>query len=50
MVIDGQMLWSVMHTDAKSLNKHRHGELVYKCYSLLEGKEKGLLVTVALEF
>ncbi|MNO09849.1 hypothetical protein D3C81_2333330 [compost metagenome] len=50
MVIDGQMFWNFMHTDAKSLNKHRHGELVYKRYTLLEGKEKGLLVTVALEF
>lgn len=50
VVIDGQMLWNFMHTDAKSLNKHRHGELLYKRYTLLEDKEKGLLVTVALEF
>ena len=50
VVIDGKMLWNFMLTDAKSLNKHRHGELVYKRYTLLEGKEKGLLVTVALEF
>lgn len=30
----GQMLWNFMHTDAKSLNKHRHGQLVYKRYTL----------------
>jgi hypothetical protein len=33
-VIDGQLMWNFMHTDAKSLNKHRHGELVYKRYTL----------------
>ncbi len=33
--IDGQMLWNFMHTDAKSLNKHRHGELLYKRYTLI---------------
>ncbi|MBP5957777.1 hypothetical protein ICA16_19050 [Pseudomonas anatoliensis] len=49
-IVDGQLLWNFMHTDAKSLNKHRHGELLYKRYTLFEGKEKGLLVTVALEF
>jgi hypothetical protein len=32
---EGQMLWNFMHTDAKSLNKHRHGELLYKRYTLL---------------
>nr|WP_236250043.1 PBECR2 nuclease fold domain-containing protein [Pseudomonas cichorii] len=40
--IDGQMLWNFMHTDAKSLNKHRHGELLYKRYTLyLSAKKKG---------
>lgn len=34
MFFDGQMLWNFMHTDAKSLNKHRHGELLYKRYTL----------------
>ncbi|GFM52590.1 hypothetical protein PSCICE_38570 [Pseudomonas cichorii] len=33
--IDDQMLWNFMHTDAKSLNKHRHGELLYKRYTLI---------------
>lgn len=49
VIVHGQLLWNFMHTDAKSLNKHRHGDLLYKRYSLFEGKEKGLLVTVALE-
>ncbi|WP_277760168.1 PBECR2 nuclease fold domain-containing protein [Pseudomonas sp. A34-9] len=49
VIVHGQVLWNYMHTDAKSLNKHRHGDLLYKRYSLFEGKEKGLLVTVALE-
>lgn len=31
---EGQMLWNFMHTDAKSLNKHRHGDLLYKRYTL----------------
>ncbi|NWA29570.1 hypothetical protein HX866_32295 [Pseudomonas gingeri] len=31
---DGKRLWNFMHTDAKSLNKHRHGELLYKRYEL----------------
>lgn len=26
----GKVLWNFMHTDAKSLNKHRHGIIVYK--------------------
>jgi hypothetical protein len=34
-LIDGQMLWNFMHTDAKSLNKHRHGELAFKRYTIL---------------
>ncbi|HBN8537632.1 TPA: hypothetical protein L3747_005773 [Pseudomonas aeruginosa] len=28
--IDGQVLWNFMHTDAKSLNKHRHGLPIYQ--------------------
>ncbi len=31
----GQMLWNFMQSDAKSLNKHRHGDLLYKRYTLL---------------
>jgi len=27
---DGKVLWNFMHTDAKSLNKHRQGNLLYK--------------------
>ncbi|MGK6328078.1 PBECR2 nuclease fold domain-containing protein [Erwinia sp. DT-104] len=27
---DGKVLWNFMHTDAKSLNKHRQGILLYK--------------------
>ncbi|WPO98072.1 PBECR2 nuclease fold domain-containing protein [Pseudomonas sp. HR96] len=34
-LVDGRTLWNFMHTDAKSLNKHRHGELLYKRYELL---------------
>lgn len=26
---DGKMLWNFMHTEAKSLNKHRRGKLLY---------------------
>lgn len=26
-------LWNFMHTDAKNLNKHRHGELIYRRFS-----------------
>lgn len=37
----GQRLWNFMHTDAKALNKHRHGQLLYKRYDFIEGKEKG---------
>ena len=33
--VDGRMLWNFMHTDARALNKHRHGELVYQRYSAL---------------
>ncbi|MPR03790.1 hypothetical protein F0169_17975 [Pseudomonas sp. MAFF 212408] len=31
----GNMLWNFMQTDAKALNKHRHGELLYKRYQLV---------------
>ncbi|KAF1020962.1 MAG: hypothetical protein GAK37_03523 [Pseudomonas sp.] len=31
----GNVLWNFMQADAKALNKHRHGELVYKRYELL---------------
>lgn len=27
--INGMVLWNFMHSDKKSLNKHRHGRLVY---------------------
>lgn len=40
VTIDGKMLWNFMHTDAKSLNKHRHGRMLYKRYSLLSEQEK----------
>ncbi|MNP19037.1 hypothetical protein D3C76_1115470 [compost metagenome] len=36
-----RMLWNFMQCDAKTLNKHRHGELLYKRYEFLPGKEKG---------
>ncbi|PIJ55650.1 PBECR2 nuclease fold domain-containing protein [Erwinia aphidicola] len=29
---EGKVLWNFMHTDAKSLNKHRQGNLLYKRY------------------
>ncbi|AUO20762.1 hypothetical protein C0058_01675 [Pseudomonas sp. NC02] len=31
----GNVLWNFMQADAKALNKHRHGELLYKRYELL---------------
>ncbi len=34
-MIDGQQMWNFMHCDAKGLNKHRHGELLYQRYTLL---------------
>ncbi|MFJ4390861.1 PBECR2 nuclease fold domain-containing protein [Pseudomonas soli] len=37
----GKLLWNFMQCDAKALNKHRHGELLYQRYELLPGKEKG---------
>ncbi|MBC3487504.1 hypothetical protein HU750_17705 [Pseudomonas sp. SWRI50] len=37
----GKILWNFMQCDAKALNKHRHGELLYKRYEFLPGKEKG---------
>lgn len=37
----GKMLWNFMQCDAKALNKHRHGKLLYKRYTFLSGKEKG---------
>ncbi|MCR4538661.1 MULTISPECIES: PBECR2 nuclease fold domain-containing protein [unclassified Pseudomonas] len=30
----GNVLWNFMQTDAKALNKHRHGELLYQRYHL----------------
>lgn len=30
--VGGEVLWNFMHSDAKSLNKHRHGMLIYKRY------------------
>ena len=38
---NGKMLWNFMQCDAKALNKHRHGKLLYKRYCLLSSKEKG---------
>ncbi|MFI8557389.1 MULTISPECIES: hypothetical protein [Pseudomonas putida group] len=37
----GRMLWNFMQCEAKTLNKHRHGELLYKRYTFLPSKEKG---------
>ncbi|MFK0034602.1 PBECR2 nuclease fold domain-containing protein [Pseudomonas monteilii] len=37
----GKCLWNFMQCDAKALNKHRHGKLLYKRYAFLPGKEKG---------
>ncbi len=37
----GKLLWNFMQCDAKALNKHRHGELLYQRYELWPGKEKG---------
>ena len=31
-MIEGELLWNFMHSDAKSLNKHRHGMLLHKRY------------------
>ncbi|HGA2316451.1 TPA: PBECR2 nuclease fold domain-containing protein [Pseudomonas putida] len=38
---NGKMLWNFMQCDAKALNKHRHGRLLYKRYAYLPSKEKG---------
>lgn len=40
VVVDGQMLWNFMHTDARALNKHRHGTLIYQRYSVVPEQEK----------
>lgn len=37
----GKLLWNFMQCDAKALNKHRHGELLYQRYEFLPRKEKG---------
>lgn len=37
----GRALWNFMQCDAKALNKHRHGKLLYRRYTFLERKEKG---------
>ncbi len=34
-MVEGQQMWNYMHCDAKALNKHRHGELLYQRYTLL---------------
>ncbi|EKN3348163.1 hypothetical protein AAIP46_003414 [Yersinia ruckeri] len=31
---EGKVLWNFMHTESKSLNKHRRGKLLYKNYKL----------------
>ncbi|PTV59979.1 MULTISPECIES: PBECR2 nuclease fold domain-containing protein [Pseudomonas] len=38
---NGKTLWNFMQCDAKALNKHRHGLLLYKRYNFLPRKEKG---------
>ncbi|MFK3816580.1 PBECR2 nuclease fold domain-containing protein [Pseudomonas sp. NPDC089407] len=40
-LVKGSMLWNFMQCDAKALNKHRHGKLLYKRYTFLPSKEKG---------
>lgn len=30
---NGKVLWNFMHTDAKSLNQHRHSQLLFQRYS-----------------
>lgn len=35
---NGLTLWNFMHCDAKSLNKHRHGTLLYRRYSALDSQ------------
>ncbi|WP_406820362.1 PBECR2 nuclease fold domain-containing protein [Pseudomonas sp. KnCO4] len=37
----GKTLWNFMQCDAKALNKHRHGKLLYKRYTFLASNEKG---------
>jgi hypothetical protein len=34
-LVRGQVMWNFMQSDAKALNKHRHGELLFKRYTLL---------------
>lgn len=34
-LVEGRMLWNFMQCDAKSLNKHRHGELLYQRHKAL---------------
>lgn len=39
---DGQVLWNFMHGPAKTMNKHRKGQLMFKRYAIAD-KEKGQL-------
>lgn len=34
-LVGGKVMWNFMQSDAKALNKHRHGELLFKRYTLL---------------
>ncbi|VVN86320.1 PBECR2 nuclease fold domain-containing protein [Pseudomonas fluorescens] len=34
-LVGGQVMWNFMQSDAKALNKYRHGELLFKRYTLL---------------
>lgn len=48
--VDGRILWNFMHTDARALNKHRHGTLVYKRFStVLDVQKKATQVSSLLE-
>ena len=38
----GRVMWNFMHAPARSMNKHRQGQLLFKRY-VLEDKEKGQL-------
>ena len=41
-VKSGRTMWNFMHAPARSMNKHRKGELLFKRY-VLDSKEKGQL-------
>lgn len=42
---NGKMLWNYMQCDAKALNKHRHGKLLYKRYTFLPTKKRATVTS-----